>query len=144
MAYLVKADLYNVIYQEIIDEITRGNDALVTTAIANAVSEAKTYLSRWDLLALFGAGATAPTITDEWLKCLVKDIAAWQLIKLSNPNIDYAHIRTCYEDAIKTLEKLQAGKMQPDGWTYKDTTGETAPEGNRVHASYNTKRTTRF
>lgn len=144
MAYLVKADLYTVIYQAIIEEITRTDDTIITRAIDAGIKEVKSYLSRWDLTALFGAGATAPTVTDEWLKALTKDVVAWNIVKLANPNINYEHLRNCYMDAIKTLEKLQKGMMQPDGWPYKDTTGQTAPDGDRITYSSNTKKSTHF
>lgn len=144
MAYLAKADLYTVIYQQILDEITRDDDTIVTRAINAGIQEVKSYLSRWDLSALFGTDTDDPTVTDEWLKALTKDVVAWNLIKLSNPNISYDHIRTCYEDAVKVLIRLQKGDMQPEGWPYKDTLGQTAPEGDRITWSSNNKKTNHF
>ena len=49
MAYIVKADLYTVIYQAILDEITRTDDTIITRAINAGIKEVKSYLSRWDL-----------------------------------------------------------------------------------------------
>ena len=118
--YLQTSDLYTVIYQEIIDEITRTDTTIPTTAISMAIDEAKGYLSEYDLLQLFGDDTASPpvdpTVTNAWLQNLVKDIAAWQLIKLANPNVSYEHIRRCYEDAIDTLKRIKTRVITPQGW----------------------------
>jgi len=130
MPYLVKADLYNNLYPEIIDTITRDEDDKVTTAINRAIDEAKTYLNRYDLLALFGNDTTGPTITSDYLKMLVTDLACWHLCRLSNPNVDLALFRTAYEDAKKDLAKAMDGKLDPI-WPLRtdndDTTDNDAP-----------------
>ena len=114
--YLQTSDLYTVIYQSIIDEISQGDATIPTRAISAAIAEASGYLSHYDLVALFGTDSTDPTYPDDWLLCLVKDLAAWYIIKLANPNIDYTHIRTCYNDAIDTLAKIQKGDITPQSW----------------------------
>lgn len=144
MAYLRKEDLYTVIYPEILAQITRRDDTIIDRAIASGMQEVKSYLSRWDLAKLFGEGEIEPVVADEWLKAITKDVAAWWIVKLGNPGINYEHIRTCYQDAINVLRQLQAGKMQPEGWPYKDTTEENTPDGNAVTWSSNPKRATRF
>jgi len=141
MALLVQpADMATVIYQEIIDEITRNDYTILSRAIASAIAEAKMYLSRYDLIQLFGSDTIDPTLPDEYLKSLVKDLAAWHVIKLSNANLDYNHIRSCYEDAVSTLKMIQRGQSNPEGWPYKETTGQTAPNGDSVEYSSNCKR----
>lgn len=144
MAYLIKEDLYTVIYPEILEQITRRDDTILTRAIAGAMQEVKSHLSKWDLIKLFGDDLNAPIVTDEWLKAITKDVAAWWIIKLGSPGINYEHIRTCYQDALNVLRQLQAGKMQPEGWPYKDSTEETAPDGNSVSWSSNPKRSIRY
>jgi len=113
MPYLVKADLYSNLYPEIIDTITRTDDAKVDAAISKAIDEAKAFLNRYDLMALFGDNNTPPTVTSDYLKMLVTDIACWHLIRLSNPNVDIALFRTAYEDAKKDLLKAMDGKLDP-------------------------------
>lgn len=144
MAYLTKEDLYTVIYPEILEQITRRDDTVVSRALDSALQEVKSYLGRWDLLKLFGNDTTPAEITDEWLKALTKDVAAWWIIKLGNPGINYEHIRTCYKDTLEILRELQAGKMQPDGWPYKETSETTAPDGDAITWSSNPKRHTHF
>jgi hypothetical protein len=140
MAYLVTSDLYTVIYENIITEITRNDDTIVPVAIEGAISEARGYLSRYDTVQLFGDSETAPTVADAWLKNMVKDIAAWQVIKLANPDINYQHIRSCYEDAIATLTKVSSGKLLPNWPLYVPPTTTPDP-GAAVQWSSNRKLT---
>ncbi|NOS94549.1 MAG: DUF1320 family protein [Cyclobacteriaceae bacterium] len=149
MAFITKTDLETHIYAELITEITRGNDTNIDKAIGSAISEAKMYLSRYNLLALFGNATTDPTVVDEYLehlRHLVTDIACWHLVKLSNPNIDLKLFRTLYEDAIKTLEKIMKGQATPEGWPYKadDPATESYNENASVQYSSNPKRTQHF
>lgn len=139
--FLLKADLYSLLYAEIVETITREDNTIVERAINTGIAEAKSYLSRFDLLALFGTDTIDATVTDENLKSKVIDLAVWQLIKLANPNIDLKLFRTNYEDAISFFDGVKKSKLGPDGWPYKvddDTT--PFPEGNIISASYNKKR----
>jgi hypothetical protein len=142
--FLEKDDLYTVIYQQILDEITRADDTVATRGISAAIDEVKAYLSRYDLDALFGTDEEEPTFPSEFLKSLVKDVAAWQVIKLSNPNIDYAHIYKCYEDATDRLTKIQKGLMNPQGWPlYVPPSTDPVP-GNAIGWGSNPKRDHHF
>lgn len=145
MAYLVKEDLYTHIYEEIIEEITRENDTVVSLCISSAIAEAKCYLSRYDLLKMFGNETIEPEVESEHLKNLVKSIACWALIRLANPNINIELFRMAYEDAIKFLTKVMEGKAAPDGWIYKsDDPATDFKEGDYVQWSSNQKRTQHF
>ena len=141
MAIITRADLATNIYAEIITEITRNDTSIADRAIATAEQEAKMYLGKYDLGALFGnsRGADA-TVNDEYLRSLVKDIACWHLLRLSNTSIDLAVFRTAYEDAIGALKSIMSGQAQPQGWPYIDTTGETTPKGDAINFSSNPKR----
>ena len=139
--YLIKSDLTPPLYPEIIEEITRANDNIITVCINNGIAEVKAYMPRFDLLALFGNDVTAPTITDEHLKSITKDIVCWHLVKLANPNVNIPMFRTAYEDAIKFLEKLMRGQASPAGWPLKlDDPATIGDEGKRIFAASNIKR----
>lgn len=139
--FILKGDLYSLLYPEIIEIITREDDTIVERAINTGIAEAKSYLSRFDLLQLFGTGEVEKTVDDENLKSKVIDLAVWQLIKLANPNIDLKLFRTNYEDAISFFEGVKKSKLGPDGWPYKIDDPETSfPEGNIISYSSNTKR----
>lgn len=142
------ADIYSRIYKEIVDEITRAEadaeeNELITRAITAAEQEARMYLSRYDLVKLFGTADDAPEVIDTFLKNMCVDIACWQLVKLGHPSLSYDHSKTCYDDAIATLKAIQKGNASPE-WPYRDTTGQTAPQGSAVAASYEPRRRSSF
>ncbi len=145
MAYLVKADFKTHAYDDVIDLITRADGTIVTEAIATAIDEAKTYLMRYDLDALFGVGETAATIADANLKSKVKDLAIWHLIRLCNANIDLKMARTAYEDAIQFFKDVMKANRANTSWMIKADDAKTDyPEGHVVTATYNTKKSQRW
>ncbi len=144
MPLITALDLETRIYPEILDQITRSNQNVVDSCIGDAELEAKAHLSKYDLLALFGNADQAATVQDDFLKNIVKDLAVWNLTKLGNPNIDYQHNLTCYEQAVAKLKGIQAGKINPDGWPYVDTTGQTAPQGDAIAFNANPRKKTHF
>lgn len=145
MAYIVKADLKTHMYQEVIDEIIRTDVTIVDEAIDTAISEVKSYLSRFDLLKLFGNTETEAVVVDKYLKSLVKDIACWHVIKLANPNINLEFFRTIYEDALKFLTLVMKGQTDPEGWFYKVNDADTSFNENQTIQWYsNQKKTQHF
>lgn len=145
MPYLVKADLKTHIYLEVLNEISRNDDTIIDTRISAAIAEVKSYLSRYDLLKLFGDAVTAPEVESEHLKNIVKDIACWHILRLSNPNIDMTLFKAAYDDAIRFLEKVMLGKADPEGWPYKaDDPATPTNENNGIQWSSTKKRTQHF
>lgn len=104
---------------ESIYAIIRNDETIALAAIDGAIAEAKGYLTRFDVDALFSA-------TDDnrhkLLLIFVKDIAAWHLINIVNPNIDIKLRKERYERAIAWLKDVQAGIVQPDFPVKSDTT----------------------
>ena len=144
MPVITTSELDTHIYTEVLNEIVRNNTSLADKAIATAESEAKMYLGRFDLLALFGDVHTIPQVQDEFLKHLLKDMACWYIIRLANPVIDYRSFRDAYENAIKTLEKIMQGQADPPGWPLKEIVAEDTPEGTSISWSSNPKRNNYF
>ncbi len=137
MPLITIPDIYNRIYQEVVDEITRDSDATTQAAIDAAVGEAKMYLSKYDVSALFGDALTDPVNPDQFLKNICVDIAVYRLVLLANPNIKYEVALASYELAIKSLRAIQKGEAVPAGWPVADTTGSVPAS---IYASYQTKR----
>ena len=122
MSYITKEELTSHIYAEDMDVITRGDDQKITDAINSAVGEAKIYLSRFDLPALF---AKTDDERDPILVLYIKDIAKWHFIPNSNAGIDYANALDRYEKAIAWLKVIQKPSTGvPLGWPVI-----TEPEG---------------
>ena len=140
MPIITAADLGTNLYPEVITEISRADNTITDAAINAAIQEAMMYLSRFDLVQLFGDATTAATVTDEFLKSLVKDLACWHLVRLSSTGVDYEVFRTAYVDAVSVLNKIQEGKIQPSGWPYADTTNLDTPPGDAINWHSNPKR----
>ena len=140
MPIITQADLATNVYAEIITEITRADTTIADRAIITAIQEAKMYLAKYDLVQLFGTDTAAATIHDEYLNSLVKDLACWHLLRLSNVSVDYTVFRTAYQDAITILKNIMAGQAQPEGWPYLDTTTESVPQGDAISWNSNPRR----
>lgn len=144
MPYLLSDDLNTHIYAENKEEIARDDADIITRCIAAAIAEAKSFLSRFDLLAIFGTDTVEPSHADENLKNKVKDIAVWHLVCLANPNIKMEVARTRYEDAIKWLTMVQAGKADPLLPMPVDDPEDDFNQGSNVQWDSNTKRNNFF
>lgn len=137
-------DIYSRIYRDNVSLITQDDEELIYRAMAAAIAEAKMYLSRYDLIALFGTEYQAASVIDVFLKNICVDIAVWRLVLLGCPGISHATARECYEVAINNLRDIQAMRASPDGWPYRDTAGSSAPQGTTVEATYIAKRPNDF
>lgn len=107
VAELGQSDLY----PEIISKITRGSDTEAELQLATAEDIVKGYLSKYDLVAIFGNATTQPTFESLSVKRIIKTIAAWFLIKRANPNVNTELFYDDYKNAIKWLEDVQEGKI---------------------------------
>lgn len=111
------------LYPEIISKITRGNQADADLQLATAEDIVKSYMSKYDLVAIFGSGDSAPTVESLAIKRIIKTIASWYLVRKANPNVNIELFYDEYKTAIKWLEDLQAGKINP-GLPYKPDNSE--------------------
>lgn len=101
------------LYPEIIKKIVRDNLDDAKDFILDAEDMAKGYLSKYDLTAIFGTDTEEPTFRNRALMKQVKAISSWYLVKKSNPNVNIELFRIDYEDAIKWLEGVQGGSINP-------------------------------
>lgn len=135
---LTRQDFNTHLYPELIDAIERDDHTKLETAIKASTLLAKGYMSRFDKTALFSATGED---RDEMLLMLLKDLTIWNFIIIANPNISIEYHQVRYEQAIKTLEKIQSGKLVPDGWPSAST-----PEGSDTyfHVASNPRRGTSY
>lgn len=82
----------------------------VKTAIEAAQEEAAGYLTAYDLPAVW---AKQGTERNSILLLFLKDMAVWHYIQLANPSVDMQLRLDRYEKAIKWLEKVQKGQVNP-------------------------------
>lgn len=116
MKYLTPGDLKSHLYEEIIEEIVRTDESIVQSHIDAAVNEAKSYLNRYNIVALFGTNETAPTFTDPVLVSKVKDMAVWNLLTLASPNISLELYSKRNDAAVKWFRMIMEGDVDPHNW----------------------------
>jgi len=117
MAYLTIDELKTHMYSENIDVISNGDITIVHAAIDAALSEARGYLTQYDIKAEFEK--TAPVdpevdLRNALLLTFVKDIAVWHFCILSNAGTDLGLREKRYDRAIDWLKAVQKGNVTPD------------------------------
>ncbi|WP_113638973.1 hypothetical protein [Nubsella zeaxanthinifaciens] len=159
MAFITKKEFETHVFPEIINAISRNDQSKLKMAIEAAITQVSGYLSRYKINEILATPPPVYTdVTDEddeeideelsiildpyaSLRTWVKDVTKWHFINLVNPNIDLALSRSRYEDAISELQKIQAGKVAPNGWPLAEQ-----PQGatGQFHVISSTKRQNHF
>jgi phage gp36-like protein len=109
--WITKEELATHMKVDNIDVITESDDTIVSAAINGAVAEAKSYLTAYDVAAIFAAAGSS---RHDLLLIFVKDIAVWHLLTLSNYQADLALREKRYDRAISWLKAVQKGDVDPD------------------------------
>lgn len=139
MAFLSSSEMNTHLYTENVQVITRGDDTITQAAIDAAVSEAKGYLSAYDINTIFAAtGSDRNTL----LLTFVKDIAAWHLIVLCNAGTETTFRQDRYNRAISWLKAVQKGDIAADLPKAKDADGNAT--GDPIVYGSNDKRNQHF
>lgn len=111
--YLTAAELSSHLYPEVQQEIARSttDTTLAESAIKAAIEEASSYLTHYDVAAVFNAtGANRNAI----ILMYVKDIAVWHFINLSNAAVEWEMRESRYKLAKKFLMDVQKGDASPN------------------------------
>lgn len=132
--FITKLDLETHLRGEVVNLITRAEDAIIEAAIDGAISEIKGYLSGYDTDAIFKAECKE---RHALLLIFAKDIAVWHLINLCSAASNYEKREGRYKRACEWLKGVQRGDISPDLPKIAD-----APK--LVLSSSNPKRTTHF
>ncbi|WP_271783881.1 phage protein Gp36 family protein [Aquimarina algiphila] len=143
--FLNKEDLGVAIYGYQLEQITEGNDSIVTMAMAAAQEEARSYLTAnnskdyldgrfvYDTQAIFSATGSDrnPLILQH---CIT--LAKWHIVQLSNVDILYEQIKERYDRATDWLTKLAEGEINlstlPTVNLSEDTTKQPFAFGSRA------------
>ncbi len=132
--FIDKTDLPTVIYNYQLEEITEGDDSIITQNCAAAIEEVRSYLSNsYDCDLIFAAtGIDRNPLLLEF----AKNMALWYIIRLSNVDIIYNQAKERYDRAIKWLTAVNAGEVSPN------LPRLTAPDGTvatKIHVFSNRK-----
>ena len=136
MAFLEKEDLYLSILQDELEEITRADDGMVTSALSAAQSEISTYLwDSYDVDEIFGETGTS---RHQMLVRIGADLAIWYLVARVQAGQELEDRKSRYDRAIKWLKAVQKSE------NYGDLPRKTETEELKIIDGSNTKRENHF
>jgi hypothetical protein len=121
--YISIAELKSHLRDETIQAISGTDDTILTMAITGAESEAKGYLHKYDIDAIW---AKTGDERDDLLMIWLKDIAVWHYINIANPGVDFSLRERRYNAAIAWLKGVQKGDIVPDFPVPLESTGDEA------------------
>lgn len=111
--YISIEELNSHLRDETIQAISGTDETLLTMAIKGAESEAKGYLHKYDIAAIW---AETGDDRDPLLVIWIKDISVWHYINIANPGVDFSVRERRYNAAIAWLKGVQKGDIVPDNW----------------------------
>ena len=101
------------IHREILDALTRNDDAIVEICEDRAIAEMRGYLSaRYDVDALFAAEGEA---RNQLVLMMATDIAVYHLFCIHNPQKISQIRKDRYERAVEWLKQVAGFKIAVDG-----------------------------
>jgi phage gp36-like protein len=141
-AFITTTDYDAAIHSEILDALTRDDDAVIEIAEDTAIEEMKGYMAkRYDCDVIF---AKTGSQRSQLVVMMAIDITLYHLHSASNP-MRFPQVRKDrYERAVDWLKAVQKGDIIPDGLPLKvDTAGNTGGASS-IEFTYETKRTNAF
>lgn len=104
-------EMKTVAYSYQIDQITMEDETIVMTAIETAKEEIRAYLShRYDMEKVFSAQGSG---RNPQVLHLVKVIALYHIVQLSNVDMLYERVKADYDAAVVFLNRCADGKLNP-------------------------------
>jgi phage gp36-like protein len=110
--YITIEELKSALYSYQAQEIAEADNDILLMNIAAAEAEVRSYLAAlYDVNAIFSAtGVNRNPLLME----LVKNIAVWYIVRLSNVDLIYQHAKERYDAAIEWLNRVAEEKITPD------------------------------
>lgn len=106
-----KEELKTVAYTYQVDQITMDDDTIVMTAVETAMEEVRSYLAhRYDMDKAFAEEGSG---RNPQLLHLVKVIALYHIVQLSNVDMIYDRVKADYDAAVTFLNRCADGKLNP-------------------------------
>lgn len=136
MAYLTKSDLLTSILTEELDEITRGDDTIVTQALLAAITEMRQWLfDTFDVDTVFAATG------DSRHPLLVQygaDMAIWYIVARGQAGQDWEDRKARYDRAVNWLKAAAKTEL------YADLPRRTVTRQSHISFGSNAKRSNYF
>lgn len=135
MAFLTKEELKTRSHIEIIDTITRGDEAIIDMIISESITFMKGYLiARYDTTSVFAATGDN---RDQVVLKMLKAIVIYEIYSSHNPQMMTQVVQDNNDRAIKWLEQVRKANINPNLPT---ATNEDNQEVSYIKYGSNTKR----
>lgn len=140
--FITLADYDAAIHNEILNAVTRQDDALLDIMEDQAVEEMTGYLeARYDTASIFSQTGDN---RHQLVKMFCMDITLYHLHSIHNP-VKFPQIRKDrYERAVKWLTEVQRGNISPNGLPLKSNDDGYEGGATSFYMSSNDKRTNHF
>ena len=114
MSKFINSEDYDAsIHREILDSLTRNDDAIIEICEDRAIAEMRGYLSaRYDVDAIFSAEGDA---RNQLVLMMAIDIAVYHIFSIHNPQKMSQIRKDRYERAVEWLKQVAAFKITIDG-----------------------------
>lgn len=140
MAFLTQEELKTHIRQEHAELLSRGDDTIVEAAIDGAIEEAWGELvNLYDVETIFSQEGKD---RNSLLLIMVKDIAVYHFVKLTNATGYFEYRMEIYKRAVQWLKDAGRGDTSPRLPRKTDENGEA--KAGLIYSSSNPKRTQHF
>ncbi|GGH02810.1 hypothetical protein [Pedobacter zeae] len=113
MPFITETDMYSHIKKAKVDLIKRDDPELMNEAIKSGISEAMSYMGKYDVQTMFAAEGSA---RDPLLLIYTKGLISFHFVTPENAGVDYEKVEDLYTKAIAFFNKVQANKSTPFGW----------------------------
>lgn len=140
--FISKNDYDATVHREILDAITRQDEAIVEICSERAISEMRCYLSgRYNCDKVFSATGKA---RNELVLMMCVDIAVYHLFCIHNPQKLSQMRKDRYERAVEWLKAVRKGDISVDGLPPAEQTEEEKKTNSPYQMRSNHKRINHF
>ncbi len=128
--WITKEELRTHLFEDGLNAITGNDDRIVDQQIGTALNTLRRYLGAYDTDLIFSTSGADRDAYSE-LVMYAKDIAKWNLLAVTNANVNLELAKERYNDALKALQLIRISSPVP-GWPLAATnTNRTFIAGSR-------------
>lgn len=140
--FISKEDFDATVHRDILEAVTRQDDAIVEICTDRAISEMRCYLSgRYDCDAVFSATGKE---RNQLVLMMLTDMAVYHLFCIHNPTKLSQMRKDRYERAVEWLKAVRRGDISVDGLPPVQKSPEEATASSPYQMRSNKKRRNHF
>ncbi len=140
--FISKEDFDATVHRDILDALTRQDDAVVEICADRAISEMRCYLAgRYDCDAVFSATGTE---RNQLVLMMLTDMAVYHLFSIHNPQKLSQLRKDRYDRAVEWMEAVRRGNLSVDGLPLAQKSPEEATASSPYQMRSNPKRINHF